>query len=273
MQLVSFDALRTLGLPNIRYIKPEKMNEHLDVLLDADGLLFPQFWQLNGLEYGLKQRIFPSPASYRIGHDKVEQTRCFQLLAPQHTPYTLIAANTDAEAQRLWAQMALPFVAKIPRSSMGEGVFLIQSEQDWQQYCQRSPLLYVQEYLPIDRDLRIVWVGQEVVGGFWRMQSDNGFHTNLARGGEARSGVLPDAAVNLVKQLAQGLNIDHGGFDIAMVGQYPFVLEFNRLFGNQGYPDLQRQVDDAICRYLYSQWGKPEPDDPTGPLGPWPSAV
>ena len=130
MRFLSFDALRTLHLNGVSYIKPERMLAEAETIKAADGVLFPQFWQINPLIYGLKTRIFPSPASYYIGHDKVEMTRCFQLLAPEHVPYTLIEPNTPEAAASVWAKMPLPFVAKIPKSSMGDGVFLIETFQN-----------------------------------------------------------------------------------------------------------------------------------------------
>jgi len=68
--------------------------------------------------------------------------------------------------------MPLPFVAKIPKSSMGEGVFLIENQTDWNRYLQLTQAIYAQEYLSIDRDLRIVWVGDQIVGGYWRLQAE-----------------------------------------------------------------------------------------------------
>ena len=71
MQCVSFDAFRTLRLPDTLYIKPEQMFRHKSELAAADWVLFPEYWQLGGLLFGLKSRIFPSLASYLLGHDKV----------------------------------------------------------------------------------------------------------------------------------------------------------------------------------------------------------
>lgn len=265
MQLISFDPYRTLHFSGTEYLKPELMNNHLDKLIAADGILFPQYWQINPLLYGLKKRIFPSPASYYIGHDKVEMTRCFQTIAPAHVPWTLIDANTPTAAAAVWDAMPLPFVAKIPRSSMGDGVFLIESQADWQRYLQCSPVIYAQEYLPIDRDLRIVWVGDRIVGGYWRIQAEQGFYNNVAKGGQIEAGILPPEACALVEKLALGLGIDHGGFDIAMVGHYPYVFEFNRLFGNQGLSGMQDKIDRAIHEYLGRIWNDHEPDNPLTP--------
>ena len=60
MQCVSFDAFRALGLPNTRYIKPEQLFRHKAEIASADWVLFPQYWQLGGVLFGLKGRIFPS---------------------------------------------------------------------------------------------------------------------------------------------------------------------------------------------------------------------
>ncbi|MBI1194905.1 MAG: hypothetical protein GC138_03530 [Gammaproteobacteria bacterium] len=268
MDLISFDAIRTLGLPGVQPLKSENMFDQLDRIQVADGVLFPEYWQVNSLTFAMGKRIFPSIATYLIGHDKVEMTRCFQVVAPRHVPYTLIAANTDEDAERLWDEMCLPFVAKIPRASMGQGVFLIENRGQWRDYLTVTPTLYVQEYLPIDRDLRVVWVGGKIIGGYWRLQAEKGFYNNIAQGGEIMQGQIPVAAAELVHCLATSLGIDHGGFDIAMIGSHPYVFEFNRLFGTQGLAGKAREIDAAIMAYLAAEWGDHHPLMPSPPVRP-----
>ena len=254
MKIISFDALRTLHLPQIKYIKPESMYDHLEEIKEADWLLFPQYWQLTALVHGLKKRIFPSLASYMIGHDKVEMTRTFRTVAPHQHPYTVIAANTPYEAEKIWDEMPSPFVAKIPRSSMGNGVFLIETPSQWRDYVAKTDVLYAQEYLPIDRDMRVIWVGNKIVSGYWRLQSDNGFHNNISQGGQVEVALIPKEAQELVTFLAQSLDINHAGFDIAMVGSVPYVIEINRIFGNQGLPTIQQDVNTELLNYLNEQY-------------------
>lgn len=269
MNLVSFDIFRTLGFPDTTVIKPEHTLRHRQLLQEADWVLFPQYWQLNGLVYGLHCRVFPSEASYRIGHDKIEMTRAFELVAPENTPLTLIEPNTPEAQQRVWELMALPFVVKLPRASMGEGVWLIESREDWHRYCARTQVLYVQEYLPIDRDVRVVIVGERVVTAYWRTQSPRGFYNNIAQGGSIDHSPVPASVTELALRLARELGVDHAGFDIALVGGHPYVLEFNRLFGNQGLGSGS-ELKDAILAYLSS---KTEPEDPDEPAPIWPVAV
>ncbi|MDH5302452.1 MAG: hypothetical protein OEW58_13965 [Gammaproteobacteria bacterium] len=253
MRLVSFDSFRTLGFEGLEYVKPELMHRHLDLLREADWVLYPEYWQVNSLVYGLGARVFPSLASYHLGHNKIEMTRYFQLVAPANIPDTLILPNTPAGQQEVLDYFPFPFVAKKAKSSRGEGVYLIQSRRQFEEYCAEVDVLYAQEFLPIDRDLRLVVIGEKVVGGYWRVRSDGGFHNNVAQGGEIVMGLLPEAAVTLVERLARQAGINHAGFDIAMVGNYPFVFEFNRLFGNQGVSELGLDLPKLIMEYLSRQ--------------------
>jgi ribosomal protein S6--L-glutamate ligase len=216
--------------------------------------------------------VFPSVASYRIGHDKIEMTRAFQAVAPEHTPWTLIEANGAHEQQTVWDAMALPFVAKLPKASMGEGVWLIENREDWRCYCEKTSVLYAQEYLPIDRDARVVIVGNKVVSAYWRTQADQGFYNNVSKGGQIDRSPVPPIVTDLALRLARELEVDHAGFDIALVAGYPYVLEFNRLFGNQGL-GKNGELRTAILDYLSDHAEPRDPDGPTGPAPLWPVAL
>ena len=274
MKLVSFNMFRTLGLASLPglaldYIKPEEFALHPHrfsrVLEEADWVLFPEHWQLNTLEYGMGCRIFPSPATYRIGHDKIEITRACHPVFPDNLPQTWIGKNTTEEAERLWQELATPFVAKLPKASQGNGVWLINSRREWWQYLGQTDRIYVQEYLPIDRDLRIVRVGGEIIAAYWRHQSDRSFHNNVAQGGLISYGDIPDAAIALVQNLGNRLDINHAGFDIAMVNDRPYLLEFNRLFGNQGVPGGGKTITDAMVKFLEAVGDDNRPVDPDRP--------
>src|SRR5690606_31176202 len=75
VSFISFDVFRTLGFKNTQHIKPAHYLQHTDALAAADRVLFPEYWQVNALVFGLGCRIFPSLATYLIGHNKVEMTR------------------------------------------------------------------------------------------------------------------------------------------------------------------------------------------------------
>ncbi len=257
MRLVSFDAFRTLGLPNTTCLKPEHMFREKALLTQADWVLFPHYWQINALLYGLDVRIFPSQASYYLGHNKVEMTRLFEMLCPAHVPTTLMLANTPENRLRVLEQMDFPFVAKEVKNSMGRGVFLIECRADFECYCQGVETLYVQEYLPIDRDMRLILIGERVVGGYWRVQPPGGFHNNVSQGGEVVFEPIPEQAKTLVESVAVAARINHAGFDVAMVGGHCYLLEFNRLFGNAGVKQLGLDLPNLILDYLQHENSPP----------------
>lgn len=251
MQLVSFDALRTMDIPGVVYIKPEAVDRHRDAIKAADCLLFPQYWQVNGFHYGMKKAIFPSISTYHIGHDKIEMTRLVQLLWPDAMPETYILPNSDRSRDWVLDQMSFPFVAKDVASSMGDGVWLIEDRDDWRTYWPPRTVLYVQEYLPIERDMRLVIIGRRVVAGYWRCKAQPlALHTNVAKGGQVLAEDIPPSAVALVEEMARMLDIDHAGFDIADVGGRYYFFEFNRLFGTAGLVRQGISTGGCILDYL-----------------------
>lgn len=250
MKLITFDVFRTLGIPGVRYIKPERMYDHLEEIRQADWLLFPEYWQVNSLVYGLGKRIFPSLACYHLGHNKVEQTRAFLALCPEHVPPTEILGTSRASLDHVEARFGYPFIAKRIKSAMGEGVSLIASRDALLEHVTTETVLYAQQRLPIDRDLRIVLVGGEVIAAYWRVTPLGGYRANVSQGGRVSHAAIPEAAIALARRLARALDLDHAGFDIAMVDGHPYVFEFNRLFGNQGIRDSSRRIGAAIQRLL-----------------------
>nr|WP_282450030.1 hypothetical protein [Microbulbifer sp. CAU 1566] len=223
---------------------------------------------MNALTCGLKARVFPSESSYRLGHNKIEMTRAFELVAPGNTPSTRIVANTPENAQHLWETMDHPFVAKLPKAARGSGVWLIEGREDWHAYLEKTDVLYVQEWLPIDRDIRIVIVGDQVVTAYWRLQAAQGFYNNVSKGGFVDRSPVPQAAIDLALYLARTLEINHAGWDIAMVGGHPYVIEFNRLFGNQGIEGGDARLRETILQYLQQSSVPTGPNYPTRPATP-----
>lgn len=265
MKLISFDALRTLNIPNTKYIKPENFFREKESVTEAEWILFPQYWQINSLVYGLKKNIFPNINTFHLGHNKIEMTRAFMAVAPEYVPYTEILSNTPINQELILDSFAFPFIAKEVKNSMGNGVFLINNIKDFKDYCSKNEVLYIQEKLPIDRDLRITYVGDEIIGAYWRIGSENNFKNNVAQGGSISYDNIPSEALSIVEYFAKALGINHAGFDIAEVDGHYYILEFNVLFGTKGLLDMGIDINSKILKYLESQ----NPYSPTDPIFPF----
>lgn len=257
-QYVTFNPLRSLGIPLVKYIKPEEMFGRLPELQTAHRILFPQSWQVNALAYALKKRIFPSLPTYHLGYDKIEMTRAFTALCPSKVPKTGIYSNGAVGFETLADEFGLPFVCKEPRSSSGLGVFLIRCSEDFNWYAKGNPTLYVQEYLEIDRDLRVVVIGEEVVSTYWRIKSPGAFHNNISRGGRVERTNIPENVVSEVAAVARALGIDYAGFDVAMTPSGTFLLEFNLFFGTRGIQQSSPELGKIVHRYLQSAFAEPQ---------------
>jgi ribosomal protein S6--L-glutamate ligase len=255
MRLVSFDPFRGLGLAQ-QFVKPEHWLRELPLLRAADVLLYPQSWQVNGLCHVLRKEIFPNLASYRLGWDKIEMTRAFQLAVPDALPETLILPANELGAEQALDLLGLPLVVKEPRNSMGRGVALIQSRSELLRWVDRAEILYAQQYLPNTGDVRVVWVGRQVAAAYWRRNAQ-GFHNNVARGGEIDFSGVPAAAVELVQRTAPLLGVDHAGFDVMMVDGHALLLEFNVLFGNDALNQAGIDLKPLILDYLASAYRPP----------------
>ena len=72
--------------------------------------------------------------------------------------------------------------------------------------------------------------------------------------------LIPKEAQDLVTFLAESLDINHAGFDVAMVGSVPYVIEINRIFGNQGISSIQHDVNNELLNYLNEQHILSTPD-------------
>lgn len=253
MRLLSFDPFRGMGLAQ-QFVKPDHWLRDLQLLRAADVLLYPESWQVNGLHHVLRKPIFPNLASYRLGWDKIEMTRAFQLAVPEAVPETLILPANRLAAEEAMDRLGLPLVVKEPRNSMGRGVALIETREQMLRWAAQASVLYAQTYLPNTGDVRVVWVGREVVAAYWRRNA-GGFHNNVARGGSIDFSRVPGSAIELVQRTALALGVDHAGFDVMLVDGHPFLLEFNVLFGNEALNQAGIDIKPVILAYLGESYG------------------
>ncbi len=263
MKNISFDPFRTLGIPNTSYVKPELIFKEREIILNANWILFPEYWQVNLLHYAWKKKIFPSINSYHLGHNKVEMTRAIKGVLPEHLPYTRILPNNELAKNIILEEFSYPFVAKEIRNSMGKGVYLITNQNELEQYLKSNDILYIQEYLEIDRDMRIVYVGSGAIAGYWRI-NEGSFKNNVAQGGRIDYSPIPREAIDLVEKLAETLGINHAGFDVAIHNNHLYFFEFNIMFGNQALNLAGIDIPNTIHEYI-NRVDEPEPPQPLMP--------
>lgn len=227
-RLQRFPQFTTLGLrPNLSDYPPE----HLELIKNAPVIYYPtdafatQFTAMG-------KRIFPSLECHLFEGDKIKQSNLFNLAGLPH-PRTRIFYGS--QRGRILDYFQFPFIAKTPRGSFrGRGVYLINNQQDMKAYLADHPVAYIQERLPIDRDLRVLLIGFEPVCAYWRLAQAGEFRSNLAQGGKIDFSGIPQAAIDLAVKAARLGNLDEVGMDVVMVEGRPLLLEFNVKYGRQG---------------------------------------
>ncbi|HHE75463.1 MAG TPA: ATP-grasp domain-containing protein, partial [Desulfobacteraceae bacterium] len=166
--------------------------------------------------------------------DKIKQTAIFKLLDIPH-PRTRVFYGKHQKTSIL-DHFQFPFIAKIPRgSSMGRGVFLIQDHTDLHAYLSLDTPAYIQEYLQLDRDMRVVVIGREIAHAYWRITAMGEFRSNIAAGASISLEPVLGQALALALHTAKTCGWNDVGIDICSRNGKLYVLEANMKYGKEGF--------------------------------------
>jgi len=219
--------------------------EELDLIRQAEKVYYPSRLY-EDLFRSLGKEVFPRNY-YGFMGNKIRQTTLFQLLDIPHPETRLYYGRRRAE--RILGHFSYPFVAKKPLgSSKGEDVWLIRSERELDDYLAKHRPAYIQEYLPIDRDLRVVLIAGRVVHAYWRIAASGEFRNNVSRGATISYDNIPDEALRFAADVAVRCRFDEVGLDIARVDDRYFVIEANMVYGLEGFRQVGLHLHDIFRR-------------------------
>lgn len=115
-------------------------------------------------------------------------------------PETIIALNGEA-AERAGRLVEFPVIDKPPIGSWGRLVSLVKDPQSFRSIIEHRELYQsqvlkthlIQRYISSgSRDLRILVLGEEVLGAIWRSAADGDWRSNVARGGLVEAAELEE---------------------------------------------------------------------------------
>jgi ribosomal protein S6--L-glutamate ligase len=220
----------TLGVhPNFSDYSPQEA----ELIRRADKIYYPTSFYADLFD-ALGKKTFPSYHTYKCVQDKIKQTALLDLLDLPH-PRTRVFYG-DRQKQSISNHFTFPFIGKIPRgSALGRGVYLIRNEKELRNYLDQVSPAYIQEHLPIDRDMRLVVIGQRVIHAYWRIAPENEYRSNLAVGGKISLAPVPEKARNLALQVARACCWDDVGIDICENNGQFYILEANMKYGREGF--------------------------------------
>jgi ribosomal protein S6--L-glutamate ligase len=234
--------IHTMGFrPNFSDYSPKER----ELLFLSSKIYYPTAFYAD-LFNAMGKETFPSYHTYKFAQDKIKQTAMFQMLDIPH-PRTKIYYGPQQKKQIL-KEYKFPFIAKIPRgSARGIGVHFIQSPEDLELYLSKKGPAYIQEYLPIKRDMRIIVIGRRIVLGYWRSAGKDTFKTNLSQGGEISFDPLPQKALDLALLTADKCGWDDVGIDVVLSDNRLYVLEGNMKYGTKGFQKAGIDYRGLLC--------------------------
>ncbi|MBU1343392.1 MAG: ATP-grasp domain-containing protein [Proteobacteria bacterium] len=225
-----YPKILTLGFrPNFQEYSVQEQKQ----ILTAKKIYYPTAFYAD-LFNAMGKQTFPSFHTYKFALDKIKQTAMFNMLGIPH-PETKIFYGKK-QKQTILQSFSFPFIAKKARgSSKGNDVYLIRNNEDLLQYLENKKPAYIQEYLPIDRDMRIIIIGKKIRLSYWRIAAQNNFKTNLSQGGSVCFDPLPPKALDLALMTASKCGWDDVGIDIIEHHNQFYVLEGNMKYGTKGF--------------------------------------
>jgi ribosomal protein S6--L-glutamate ligase len=234
----------TLGVrPNFSDYTPR---EHR-LMMNSPLILYPT---LNYAQFfhTLGKGLFPSLETYLYSDEKIKQTTLFYMLQLPH-PKTRFYYHLHHD--RIMADFPFPFIAKLPRRSAGgRGVFRIETTEELKSYLKKTDVAYVQEFLPHDRDLRVILVNYQPVLAYWRRRSAGDFRTNLSQGGALDFQSIPEDGLETARSVARMCRFNDVGLDLIRSGGRWYVIEANMNYGREGLRnrgmDLKRILREKL---------------------------
>jgi ribosomal protein S6--L-glutamate ligase len=192
--------------------------------------------------------------AFSIAHDKI-LTHIYLQLHNVPQPTTFFVPTAEA-GRKILKSVNFPIIMKLPRGTQGKGVMFADS------YASASSILdtlqtlnqpfLIQEYIETDgEDVRLIVVGDRVVGGMKRKAIDLEKRANIHAGGQ---GLLfkPDAYLQKIAiNSAKAVGAEICGVDILDTIKGPVVLEVNISPGLQGITKVSGiDVADIIAKHL-----------------------
>ena len=229
-RLKQYQSIQTLGFkPNFQDYSDQEKN----LILNSKKIYYPTAFYAD-LFNAMGKKTFPSFHTYKFAQDKIKQTAAFNMFGIPH-PETKIFYGKK-QKQNILFFFAFPFIGKKARgSSKGNDVYLIQNTKDLFLYLTQKGPAYIQEYFPINRDMRVIIIGKKIRLAYWRIAAGDNFKTNTSQGGTISFNPLPQKALKLAQMTAFKCGWDDVGIDIIEHQNRFYVLEANMKYGTKGF--------------------------------------
>jgi len=167
--------------------------------------------------------------------------------------------NNFSRFKKIIKEIGFPAIVKKQMAAKGEGVFKIENFEEAQKIenYDLSQLIF-QQYIPSNFDIRILVIGQKVLGGMKRTAKPGEFRSNVAQGGTVKKFSPTAELTKLAQKTSQVSGNDVSGVDI-MIDDHdqPYVIECNRAPQFKAFQEITSiNVAAEIIKYLEEKFEK-----------------
>ena len=118
---------------------------------------------------------------------------------------------------------------------------------------QLTHVAYIQEYLPHDRDLRVILIDYQPILAYWRESPPGNFKTNIFQGGIIQFENIPQEVIGMAQEMARKCRFDDVGLDFIQDHGTWYLIEANMKYGrralkNKGM-DLKAIIRDRVLSW------------------------
>lgn len=125
------------------------------------------------------------------------------------------------------AKLTYPVIIKSIEGSKGRTVTLAKNQQDIERHiAKHSAKCIIQEYIPIESDMRVLVINGEIQGVLERFKQGDNFLTTKPRG-IRKSTTIPKSLEKKIKQLVRAKGLFFAGVDIAFHNDTYYCFEVN----------------------------------------------
>jgi ribosomal protein S6--L-glutamate ligase len=196
-----------------------------------------------------------------------DKFRCYQTLSKIkgiQLPRTILINNTFQVDQLLKA-FKFPLVLKLPDATRGSGTMLAHNPKIAEEileslFMRSTEPIMIQEYLQPDSqhnslpaaDIRVIYIGKEIIGSMKRVAPKGEWRTNFALGAQCEPTQLSSEDEELVHHIAERIGIEVAGIDLFPTQNGSYVLEVNACPGWKAFEMVNPEINVAkkIIDYL-----------------------
>ncbi len=115
-------------------------------------------------------------------------------------------------------------------------MFVIRDPGELSWYIKKFNPVYIQEYIPGDKELRIIVLNYRVVWGSWWIPVPGDFRCTVPLGPVLPDEALPAQPLSMAKKIACSGKFSDVAVDMLFDGEKFWVLGLNFRYGTKGWP-------------------------------------